>query len=260
MRKESVAFWDVQNSCTLEGFSFATWRMAAVCGDGDSCPQLSAWPPGLWECGTTQQRLCCATPLAIFPITSAFMCKAGKSRKGFSYLQVLEKWLLDFKMGLKTNLFLLLQNFSASADREPDPPTSLQVTALLVWTKSCWAVAGVWYGGALWLSTSCIAFSTFISPPSPSLLSQLMASVFFTTHRLFLGGFYGQTHGSQIQPQGSTAMNFLWIKFKWSSAPWLSHLQKEEKKINSEEPHASDKLYLHSWPDSKETICTQWTV
>lgn len=40
IRKESVAFWDMQNSCTLEGFSFATWRMAAVCGDGDSCPQL----------------------------------------------------------------------------------------------------------------------------------------------------------------------------------------------------------------------------
>lgn len=91
----------MQDSCTLEGFSFATWRMAAVCGDGDSCPQLSAWPPGLWGCGTTQQRLCSATLIAIFPISSPFMYKAGKTSKGFTYLQVLEKWFLDFKMGLK---------------------------------------------------------------------------------------------------------------------------------------------------------------
>lgn len=94
-------------------------------------------------------------------------------------------WILRFRRQktnlLKTNLFILLLNFSANADREPDPSASLQVTALLIWTKSCWAVTGVWHGGALWLSTSCVAFCTFISPPSPSLLSQLMA-YFFSPH------------------------------------------------------------------------------
>lgn len=53
------------------------------------------------------------------------MCKADTSSKGLSYLKVLEKWLLDFKRELNINLFILFLNFSANADKKPDPSVSL---------------------------------------------------------------------------------------------------------------------------------------
>lgn len=117
--------------------------MAAIHGEEDTSPQFTAGTLGLGGCSSTQQRHCSATRGHLFfPNISSFMCKADKSSKGLSYLQVLEKQLLDFKMGLNTNLFILFLNFSADADKDPDPAVPLQVTALQSWTQSRWAVAG----------------------------------------------------------------------------------------------------------------------
>lgn len=126
------SFWNKKRECCLLGHAkllhvgglFLCHLEDGSClwGWGQLSPTL-AWPSGMWGCGTTHQRLCSATLLPISPISSPFMRKAGKSSKGFSYLEVLEKLVLDFKMRLKTNLFILLQNFSASAERELHPST-----------------------------------------------------------------------------------------------------------------------------------------
>lgn len=104
-------FWHKKGECCLLGHAkllhigglFLCHLEDGSCGDGDSCPQLSTWPPGLWGCGT-RQRFFSATLLHIFTISSPFM---------FSYLQVVEKLLLDFKMVLKINLFICSKTFQS---------------------------------------------------------------------------------------------------------------------------------------------------
>lgn len=92
-------FWNKKKECCLLGHakllhmggSFLLppggWQLST--GMGTALPS-SRHGPQACE-GTTQQKLCSATLLPIFPMSSPFMCKAGKSSKWFSYLQVLEK-------------------------------------------------------------------------------------------------------------------------------------------------------------------------
>lgn len=142
-------FWNKKKECQCLGHEKLLHIVGLIFPLG-SCP----WGQGhlspahgrdIWL-GRVQQHtakaLLCHTRSSSFPPNiSNVMCKAGKS-KGLSYLQALEKQLLDFKMGLNTDLFILFLNFSADDEKEPAPSVSLQVTALQSWTQSCWAVAG----------------------------------------------------------------------------------------------------------------------
>lgn len=106
-------------------FPLGTLTTAATSGDGDTSPQLMAGSPGFVGCSSTQRRHCSATlSHLLFPYLY-FMCKADTSIKGLSYLKVLEKWLLNFKRGLNTNLFILFLNFSANADKKSDSSVPL---------------------------------------------------------------------------------------------------------------------------------------
>lgn len=132
----------MQNSCTWEGPSFCHLE------DG-SCPQgwgqlspalgmaprlvraphnkSSALPPSYLS--SPCPLLLCARQ--VNPANGSVIYRCWRN----------DFWILRFRRQktnlLKTNLFILLLNFSVNADRERDPPASLQVTALLIW-----AVAG----------------------------------------------------------------------------------------------------------------------
>lgn len=206
----------MQNSCTLLGFS--PWLLE----DG-SCPwgwghlspiqDRAIGPSGLAGCSSTQWSA--ALPPSViysFPNISIFMCKAGKSRRGLSYLQALEKQLLDFKTGLNTYLFHFL-NFPADAVKEPNPPVSLQVTALQSWIQSHWAVMGdlSLRCHRTFHKLHCILHCYFTTQSQSAFWTESVIfsanKLPFTTCSFFLAKLMGLRHNLQAPP----TCTFLWV-------------------------------------------------
>lgn len=108
-------------------------------------------------------------------------------------------------MGLKTNLFILLQNFSDTADRELHPSTfiaSYSTADLDQELLSC-------HRGLAWrCSVTFHKLHCFLHLFSTT-WSQSAFSLDGIAFSPFLGEFFGQTHGFQTEPQDFTAMNIL---------------------------------------------------
>lgn len=200
--------WKTPAYCRAFFFS----PLAAIHGDRDTSLPTHGRDTGLGRVQQHTEALLCHAPSSIFPTTSSFTCKAGKPSKGLSYLQALEKRLLDFKMGLNTNLFILFLNFSAHADKEPDPSPSLQVTGWQGWTQSRWAVAGdlSLRCHMTFHKSHCILHCYFTTQSKPDF--SIDGIIFsgnklpFTTCRFFF--FWPDLWGSQTQPRGSTTVHF----------------------------------------------------
>lgn len=158
----------MQNSCILKGFS--PWHLE----DGSYPWQWGDLSPAhgrATRLGRVQQHTTKALPPSViyFSHISTFKCKAGKSNKALSYLQALEKWLLDLKMGL---IYLFyFYTFQLMLTRNQTHLFRCKLWRWRVGPRAAGLSQGICHWGATWLFTSCIAFCTVISLGSPSPLS-----------------------------------------------------------------------------------------